>query len=661
MAIAKAKVAQALGSSAADHIIAVAADVYDEAKQKYQSEINENVESRVSELEKGGGGESFSGSASDVTFNPAGTGLASANVQEAIAEVKNAVDNAVIEGGGTVIVNDLTTGGADKALSAEMGVRLRSDIEAGLLGSFGHLDGNFEWVKTTQYSTIAGFYYIDGTLRDASFITIKQDVNYGDLIKVELEYSNYSPSIAVVSMWNDDKLVYVNLSTDLYKDFSGTFIVPIPLGVNNVRILQPSNVYLVTGNILQELDTLSKNNAGKISAIENDINSLEIINPNLAYMGEKYPYLGVDNLGKIGQYAWELAVIPVQPNTEYYISCKSFSSISVGALGYSSDKTVKVGQELQYVDMSTLPRYDGTYRKFTTDEYTRYLYINLSPLNKSNKVYITEDPKAENYPTTIGERNILELVNKKSQENFSAKKMAVFGDSITWLALSGNPNRGWATYFKEFMGFGEFVNYARSGATWSNTENTTYNIEEITGALGDNNVIYNQFNRLINDINNGSAIPDYIMICAGTNDQWYPSQRPNATAKTAKEIFEDTSTDYLTTKSINECTSIAESIRYVSEMIFNNCPNAQVVICTPLQGTHGAISNNIAINDIIRDCGNYLGWNVIEQFKECGVSRLQESRGYVNTYDGVHTSEIGAKKVAGILASKCKAILNTMV
>lgn len=129
MKISKGAIANALTSKAPNHIIAVAADVFDENLQKYQSEINEDVESRVSKLEKGGGGGSSSSSASDVTFNPTGTGLASTNVQEAITEVKDALDNAVVEGGGVVIVNDLTTGGTNKALSAEMGKELSNGYQ----------------------------------------------------------------------------------------------------------------------------------------------------------------------------------------------------------------------------------------------------------------------------------------------------------------------------------------------------------------------------------------------------------------------------------------------------------------------------------------------------------------------------------------------------
>ncbi len=121
MEIAKAKVANALTSAASDHVIAVAADVYDENKEKYQSTLNQEFDVRLGNIESGtsggggeltensvdtqhikngavtedklsdevknklnqtgGGGTSFSGSAEDVTYEGS---LEASNVQEAI-------------------------------------------------------------------------------------------------------------------------------------------------------------------------------------------------------------------------------------------------------------------------------------------------------------------------------------------------------------------------------------------------------------------------------------------------------------------------------------------------------------------------------------------------------------------------------------------------
>lgn len=50
MEIAKSSVMNALTSSATNHVVAVANDIYDEAKKKYQSDINENVGTLIASM-----------------------------------------------------------------------------------------------------------------------------------------------------------------------------------------------------------------------------------------------------------------------------------------------------------------------------------------------------------------------------------------------------------------------------------------------------------------------------------------------------------------------------------------------------------------------------------------------------------------------------------
>lgn len=50
MIIVKAKIGNALTSTAADHVVAVTADLYDEALEKYQSLINAENKTKLTEL-----------------------------------------------------------------------------------------------------------------------------------------------------------------------------------------------------------------------------------------------------------------------------------------------------------------------------------------------------------------------------------------------------------------------------------------------------------------------------------------------------------------------------------------------------------------------------------------------------------------------------------
>lgn len=512
------------------------------------------------------------------------------------------------------------------------------------------LEKDYEWIAPDPdtIETLQGYYKPNGEFVSSKHTTMLIEVTPLQLVKLDINYSNYS-NAALITLWNNETFMGSPLTSDLYPEYKGTVIVTIPKNVNKIGIISNNVITAFVPAIKAE----ESNNTDIL------VNSLQVQSGNLILTSEVHKELGIDNLGKIqfpSQGGWNLCVVKVKPNTTYYIRANDYRENAVGALGYSDTKDITPDKTISEVDMDSLPSYNG-YKVFTTDDTTEYLYINLTPLLKDNNVVIKENIEDLELPTTIGEREILKQLNSIDKISpFNDKKIALLGDSITWQAISSTPNRGWATYFNKILQFGEFVNYARSGATWSNTVSTTYNITENTGSLSDDNVIYNQFNRLLNDILNGAKAPDYIIIAAGTNDAWYPNSRPNALSKTAKEVFEDESTDYLESVNINQCTSIAQAFRYVAEMIIANLPTTKVVICTPLQSTAFTADRNKSITEVISSCANYMSWNVIVQSEECGINRLEEKRGYKNTYDGTHTSETGAKMIGAYLANKFNSL-----
>ena len=69
MAISKANIGNALTSVAPDHVVAVANDIYDETLDKYQSDINAELDERVKELEENGGGGATEGQIAQITTN----------------------------------------------------------------------------------------------------------------------------------------------------------------------------------------------------------------------------------------------------------------------------------------------------------------------------------------------------------------------------------------------------------------------------------------------------------------------------------------------------------------------------------------------------------------------------------------------------------------
>ena len=239
--------------------------------------------------------------------------------------------------------------------------------------------------------------------------------------------------------------------------------------------------------------------------------------------------------------------------------------------------------------------------------------------------------------------------------DMTIKKTALLGDSITWLSLSSNPERGWARYFARNMKFAELRNYARSGATWSNSAMTKLDTKSYSASTTPDNVIFNQLQRLFIDLGKGFK-PDYIVIVAGINDVWFPDARPDALAKTAGEVME--SGQRYSDKDVSACTSIAESIRLVAELLWQRLPDVQVVLLSPMQSTSVEYSKVRQATEIMRGCANYLGWGFISQMDEIPVNRIREKWENRLTYDGTHTSELGARIVGDILSSKIHTLLN---
>lgn len=240
--------------------------------------------------------------------------------------------------------------------------------------------------------------------------------------------------------------------------------------------------------------------------------------------------------------------------------------------------------------------------------------------------------------------------------------IVLIGDSITWLSgVNCTDDRGWGKWFKDKFNPQTIKNYAWSGATWSNTENTVATDTEIS-SLDDNNTIWQQIRRLIADVNSDLQVtPDVVIIAAGVNDVIgnEAGVRPNVFSKTAEQAFSNRNS-YITEASVQTITTLADSVRYGCEMLIQAFPNVQIILATPLQATRGdtPLDKMATARQIIKDCAAFLSANVIEQDKVCGVYYTQEKVGHHNLYDGLHTNATGAKKVGRIIASIVKSMID---
>ncbi|MBR3454147.1 MAG: SGNH/GDSL hydrolase family protein [Bacteroidaceae bacterium] len=229
--------------------------------------------------------------------------------------------------------------------------------------------------------------------------------------------------------------------------------------------------------------------------------------------------------------------------------------------------------------------------------------------------------------------------------------VVLLGDSNTWIGGEDcDQPRGWSKWFKEEFQPISCHSYARSGATWTNTEQTEYNIEENIEVLGDNNVIYNQIQRLNKAVSSGvQEKPDLIVMMAGTNDMWFSNKRPGAFSQTVEQAFSDTTS---TPWPVNHVLSLAGSIRYGCDILNVLFPQAQLVLMTPLESTKVSDEVTERTGNMIERCGERMGIHVIRLDKSGCVSRSQELKKYTHTSDGVHTNEVGARRIGHFVAEQ---------
>lgn len=219
--------------------------------------------------------------------------------------------------------------------------------------------------------------------------------------------------------------------------------------------------------------------------------------------------------------------------------------------------------------------------------------------------------------------------------------IVLMGDSITDESVDGD----WVKSFRNIANFEKLRNYARGYCTWTFKSDTTYNISDTSNTNVGNNVVWNQYNRLKNDINNGDTVPDAIIILAGTNDI--------AQSKTLGDVS-TAFTGSILDKDIQTLTNLAQSIRYTCECIKQDWPMTQLILCTPWS-IRGFTSQ---YRDMIISCGLYLSDIIIDVWAESGIYYYFETTGDIyKDADNTHLSALGGQRVAEYMY---RQLLNTV-
>ncbi len=240
----------------------------------------------------------------------------------------------------------------------------------------------------------------------------------------------------------------------------------------------------------------------------------------------------------------------------------------------------------------------------------------------------------------------------KAQQSVHDMDIAVLGDSNT--SIGGDSctiEKGWTCWFQRTVQPHTIRSYARSGATWTNTRNTHLDTEGYTEVLADNNVVYNQAERLVKAYRQGTQpAPHLIIIAAGTNDAWFKRQRQALFQKSAADAFEQTIRQ-LTARKPSEVLTLAESVRYTVELLLDAFPQARIILLTPMQTVKAPYADTQRVGDIIEAVGQRMSLPVVRQDHITGIYREREAQKPHLTTDGTHTSTEGARR-NGILLAK---------
>lgn len=217
-------------------------------------------------------------------------------------------------------------------------------------------------------------------------------------------------------------------------------------------------------------------------------------------------------------------------------------------------------------------------------------------------------------------------------------KVALLGDSMTWLGGDKFDNpKGWTYYMKGYPV--EMHSYARSGATWTNTATTRHDTEAVSEVLDSQNVIYNQVERLKAD---SLFSPDKIIIFCGTNDAWFADRRPGIFSPFSipelRKPAEEAPSDY---------TSLAASVFLDCSLLKESFPNTEIIVVTPPEGAKFPLEKLQKVADIIEDTASKLDIKVARGDRLIPI-RAEREKGQRKqyTYDGIHTNEAGARKIA---------------
>jgi hypothetical protein len=218
------------------------------------------------------------------------------------------------------------------------------------------------------------------------------------------------------------------------------------------------------------------------------------------------------------------------------------------------------------------------------------------------------------------------------------------GDSIT------DDNTLYLDKLNNKLTFSTQYNIANSGAKFSHTASTTYDITTTGGGGADWNVIWNQVNKMIDLVANQSyKTPDIILISAGTNDFYGTIGDPDL-------IFDGQQFTNLPPGD-SQIQNLVGGLRYSIDTIIENFPDVQIVLITPIQRGLEDNSKMFNIADAIIKSGGYASVEVIDQSRKSGIYGYFDIATNKYLSDNLHPNDAGGQKMANFLFKALKNVI----
>lgn len=235
-----------------------------------------------------------------------------------------------------------------------------------------------------------------------------------------------------------------------------------------------------------------------------------------------------------------------------------------------------------------------------------------------------------------GGSGIVEISNE-----WKGKKACFLGDSIT---EGVNTEKTYHEFLKEIVGFSECVNLGKDGATLAYRSDKTNNIVD-------------QLSGIPSDV-------DIIFIFAGTND-W-------GTSRVLGEWYEYSGTAGKSKRAYNsDKTTTKGALIYIAKYLYQNFPNAQFVLMTPIHRDYYQYSASTFetnyngygyiedYTEAVKDCGQMFSIPVIDLRTLSGLYPTDDYNAYMyftpNT-DRLHPTAKGHEKIAKVISEQLKNI-----